>query len=401
MLKVKSHFDAEFEAKAQKMFNSLNEKERRRFAAVLYDLSNDLGYISKLLDISEKTIRRGSDELSMGKLLLPNRQREIGGGRKNKWNNKEINDAVMEVIQPYLAGDPTNPEIKWTNLSHVEISDILKKEKGVEISKNTVKKVLKANKFKKRKIQKRKSLKKVANRDTQFKEIQSAIECFKNTGDPIISTDTKKKEDIGGNVREGASLANGQIDGPDHSFSDLNEGKAVPHGIYDLRHNKAYIHIGNGSETAEFIIDSIIKWWEEYGKKHYSNAKKILILCDAGGANSYRHHIFKIEIIRLAQELGLEIVIKHYPSYASKWNPIEHRVFCHVHHAISGVFIRTFDEFRKLVNRAKTKTGLVVVATIIEKVYEIGKRADKEDWEGKIRFSDILPQWNYSASPVF
>ena len=126
-----------------------------------------------------------------------------------------------------------------------------------------------------------------------------------------------------------------------------------------------------------------------------------MILCDAGGANSYRHHIFKIEIIRLAQELGLEIVIKHYPSYASKWNPIEHRVFCHVHHAISGVFIRTFDEFRKLVNRAKTKTGLVVVATIIEKVYEIGKRADKEDWEGKIRFSDILPQWNYSASPVF
>lgn len=400
MLKTKQHFDTELEAKAQKMFNSLGEKDRRRFAAMLYDLSNDMGYISQLLNISEKTIRRGFAELSMESLRLPDRQREIGAGRKTKWSNKEINDAVMEVIQPYLAGDPTNPEIKWTNLSYIEISDLVKEEKDIEISKNTVKKVLKANNFKKRKIQKRKSLKKVANRNTQFKEIQSALQCFKNTGDPIISTDTKKKENIGGNVREGVSLANGQINGPDHSFGDLNDGKAVPHGIYDLRYNKAYINICNGSETAEFIVDSIIEWWKQHGQKCYPNATRILILCDAGGANSYRHHIFKTEIIRLAQEIGLEIVIKHYPSYASKWNPIEHRVFCHVHRVIYGVFIPTFNVFRHLINRAKTKTGLVVVATIIEKIYETGKRAVQSDWEGKIKFSDILPQWNYSASPV-
>lgn len=396
----KKKFDHDFEVTAQKHFASLNEKDKRRFSALMYKLSNHMSYICQMFDISEKTVRKGINELSEDELRCPNGQREVGGGRKKKWNNKTINDAVMEVIEPYIAGDPTNPEIKWTNLSYREIVDLLKEKKDIDISKNTVKKLLKANNFKKRKIQKRKSLKKVANRDTQFKEIQSSLQCFKNTGDPVISTDTKKKENIGGNVRTGVSLANGQIDGPDHSFADLNDGKAVPHGIYDIRHNRAYINICNGSETAEFIVDSIIEWWKQYGQKYYPNATRILILCDAGGANSYRHHIFKTEIIRLAQELGLEIIIKHYPSYASKWNPIEHRVFCHVHRVIYGVFIPTFNVFRQLINRAKTKTGLVVEATIIEKVYETGKRAVKSDWEGKIKFSDILPQWNYSASPV-
>ena len=192
--------------------------------------------------------------------------------------------------------------------------------------------------------------------------------------------------------------ANGQIDGPDHDFGKLDIGKAVPHGIFDLANNHATINIGRGAETAEFLINSILLWWETYGKKTYPDAKRILMLFDAGGANSYRHHLFKSELKRLANVMGIEIFIKHYPSYASKWNPIEHRVFPHVTRVISGVFIRTFEEFKNLVSRAKTKTGLQVIANDLDGNYETGARGKQEDWDGSINFSAILPKWNYACA---
>lgn len=148
-------------------------------------------------------------------------------------------------------------------------------------------------------------------------------------------------------------------------------------------------------------MDSLILWWENYGNELYPNAKKILILLDAGGANSYRHHLFKTAIIRLAKVIGIQIFIKHYPSYASKWNPIEHCVFCHVARVIKGVFIRTFKEFKKLVSRAKTKTGLQVTVNDLEGDYKIGLKGNKEDWEGVIQLGDTLPKWNYSCPAVF
>jgi len=191
------------------------------------------------------------------------------------------------------------------------------------------------------------------------------------------------------------------MDGPDHTFGGLNIGKAVPHGIYDISNNHAYINIGRGAETADFLVDSLILWWENYGKELYPNSQKILILIDAGGANSYRHHLFKASIMRLAKVMGIQVHIKHYPSYASKWNPIEHCVFCHVARVIKGVFIRTFEEFKKLVSRAKTKTGLQVTVNDLEGDYQIGLRGNKESWEGILQFEPVLPKWNYFCPPVF
>lgn len=124
------------------------------------------------------------------------------------------------------------------------------------------------------------------------------------------------------------------------------------------------------------------------------------MLFDAGGANSYRHHLFKIALQRLAKGMGIDVHIKHYPSYASKWNPIEHRVFCHVARVIKGVFIRSFDELKKLVARAKTKTGLIVTVNEIDGEYKTGASGKKKDWEGTIQFGSVLPQWNYSCQPA-
>ena len=319
---------------------------------------------------------------------------------KQCFPDPELNAAFIEVIEPYTAGDPMKPKLKWTNLYRSEIVDLLA-FRGFKISNNTVVKLLENNNFKKRKIQKRKSLKQVVDRDAQFNIINKARADFENSGDPVISIDTKKKEKIGENSRDGESYANGQVDGPDHTFGGLDIGTAVPHGIYDIANNHACIHIGKSAETAEFLVDSILLWWTNEGAKKYPNAKRILMLFDAGGANSYRHHLFKSELQRLANGMGIDIFIKHYPSYTTKWNPIEHRVFCHVARAIHGVFIRTFDEFQNLVARTKTKTGLTVTVRLIEGTYQTGARGQKEDWDGSIKFGDILPKWNYGCVPAF
>ena len=346
-------------------------------------------------------MRKGLIELLKEKLPNEGRQRKIGGGRKTKWDDPRVNEAFREIIEPFTAGDPMDEKIKWTNLSKHEIAELLL-TKGFRVSNGTVAKILKHNKFKKRKIQKRKSLKVVADRDQQFKKINKARKSFEKTGDPVISIDTKKKESLGKNHRDGECYSTGQINGPDHTYTSLNAGKGIPHGIYDIKNNHAMINIGTSHETAGFIIDSIILWWNTYGKNHYPDATRILMLCDAGGANSYLHHVFKKELQRLTDAIGIKIFIKHYPSYASKWNPIEHRVFCHVARVIKGVFIETIADLKKLIERTKTKTGLRVDVNVIDETYSIGKKTKKEELEKcNIRHDKIIPKWNYSVSGAF
>lgn len=391
----------EAEAAAKKYYDSISEKDKRRYAATLYLTvgPRSMTYICQLLGVNHKTIRKGLSELS-GDIPNPDRQRNKGGGRKNKCDEPDLNEAFCNIIKDFTAGDPMDESIKYTSLSKQEIVEMLALV-GHKVSRGTVSKLLKKHGFKKRKIQKRKSLKSVQGRDAQFHRINSDKEEFHQAGDPVISVDTKKKEAIGDNHREGECYANGQLNGPDHTYGSLNDGKAVPHGIYDLYNNHATIHIGTSNETAEFIVDSILLWWATYGLVNYPDAKRILILIDSGGANSYRHHIFKKELQRLADGIGIAIHIKHYPSYTSKWNPIEHRVFPHVSRVIKGVFIRTFDEFKKLVERAKTKTGLKVIATIIDKVYEKGKTATIDDVKQcTVTFDADEPRWNYIVSPA-
>lgn len=182
-----------FEKNSKKLYDSLGEKDARRYAGNLYLLTGDLSYISNLLNISEKTVRKGLKELNQEELPCSGRQRHHGGGRKSKWDCPKLNAVFNEVIEPYTAGDPMDPKIKWTNLSRPEIIELLA-EKGFTVTKNTIKKLLKNNSFKKRKIQKRKSLKVVQDRDAQFKKINEAKAQFIKEDQPVISVDTKKKK---------------------------------------------------------------------------------------------------------------------------------------------------------------------------------------------------------------
>jgi hypothetical protein len=187
----------------------------------------------------------------------------------------------------------------------------------------------------------------------------------------------------------------------DHDYIHLADGKIVPHGLYDIKQNKACINIGNSSETAEFACDSIKLWWEQSGKIDYPKATEILIFCDAGGSNSYRHNIFKVELQNLVNAINIPVRIAHYPPYTSKWNPIEHRVFPHVTKALSGVILKTEEDAQLVIAKTKTKTGLSVVANVIKKTYQTGKKV-AVDFMDKINIKreKSLGQFNYTILPM-
>ena len=191
------------------------------------------------------------------------------------------------------------------------------------------------------------------------------------------------------------------IEVSDHDYPHLADLKIAPHGIYDMKENKAYMNIGTSSETAEFICDSLKNWWLNHGIHEYPDSDEILIFCDAGGANSYRHHIFKIELQALANEINMRLKIVHYPPYTSKWNPIEHRVFPHITRALEGMPLNSVSEAKKQIESAKTKTGLTVVADVIKKTYQKGKKVAKDFMDHmKITFDETLPRLNYTVIPA-
>jgi hypothetical protein len=174
-----------------------------------------------------------------------------------------------------------------------------------------------------------------------------------------------------------------------------------PYGIYDVKLNKGYLVIGVSHDTSEFAIDSIKRWWFRRGRYDYPKATELLILADGGGSNSSRSWVFKEKLQEFSNQSGLEIRVAHYPPYTSKWNPIEHRVFPHVSRALEGIVLESHCQMRNLIEeRAKTKTGLIVKASIIEKIYELGKRSANVVKESiNIVFDIFLEKWNYTISP--
>jgi len=248
----------------------------------------------------------------------------------------------------------------------------------------------------------RNMLKKIAigtyeDRALQFELIFDMVNIF-STRSPILSIDCKKKERLGNLYRRGSRLSTEAINVLDHDYPSLSKEKVIPHGIYDLHQNKGYMSIGKCAETAEFIIDNLLWWWDNFGIHQYSNAKRMLLLCDCGGGNSYRHHAFKKELIRLADETGLDIIVCHYPPYASKWNPIEHRLFCHVHRAMEGILFTSYEVVQKAIQNTTTSTGLSVVVRLNLKNYSIGIKTTKNQVDyDRIQFRQKIPKLNYQV----
>ena len=308
--------------------------------------------------------------------------------------------ALFDVIDAYTAGDPMQENLRWTHLHPREIARLILEKHQIKTSNTVVKKLLRFHGFRRRKAQKKVTMGSVENRNEQFENIKRLREEYVAVGNPIISVDTKKKEKIGNFYREGRLYAQKTIEVNDHDFASYAEGVVIPHGIYDLAQNHGYIHLGTSKETSQFACDSILHWWLTAGIHLYPNATSILILCDGGGSNSSHYYIFKEELQRIVDCIGIEIRIAHYPPYCSKYNPIEHRLFPHVTRACQGVLFKSVEIVKDLISRTKTSTGLRVTVSLFEKVYETKRKPSEAFMKNMpIIFDKHLPKWNYRAIP--
>lgn len=271
---------------------------------------------------------------------------------------------------------------------------------GIKCSSYICKKLLEEKGCGKRKMSKSVALKDVENRNEQFENIFQFIDAYIKAGNPVISDDVKKKEVLGNFYRDGSCYCNEALKVYDHDFNTFSGGTVVPHGIYDIQKNIGYMMLSESKDTAEFNCDCIKSWWFNYGNKEYPNATSLLVLCDGGGSNSSRGYLFKECIQNLSNELGIEIRIAHFPSYASKHNPIEHKLFCHVSRQLKGSQLYNIENMADIVSKTSTKKGLKVFVNISTKIYETGKKVAEEFKKNcPIQFDDFLGKWNYVAVP--
>jgi hypothetical protein len=235
----------------------------------------------------------------------------------------------------------------------------------------------------------------------QFAYLNRQKQAFLAAGWPVISVDTKKKELIGNFKNYGQVWCQEATAVNDHDFEQNALGKAVPYGIYDLQHNRGYVYVGKSADTPQFAVEMIVRWWTTEGQDLYPNANQLLILADAGGSNGCRPRLWKQKLQELlADSLGLEVTVCHYPTGSSKWNPIEHRLFGPISINWAGKPLRTFEFMLACIRGTVTATGLQVKAFLVEDVYEKGIRVTKAFMETlSIEMHAVCPRWNYTIKP--
>lgn len=315
----------------------------------------------------------------------------------------ELTSWILEYVERNTAGSPTDETIKWTHLRPCDIVLYLQTNYQVEVGTTCVKRVLQAEGYRKRKPAKTQATGSSPDRGEQFRIISFLIGLFMLMEEnPIISIDTKKKEVLGALTRNQAVSTKGAKAVPvfDHDYSYLGIGKAIPHGIYDVKLNEGYLSLGNSHETAEFVVDNLEWWWETVGKYEYREATRILILCDSGGANGHRHHLFRKLLQQLARKIGRKLVIAHYPPYCSKYNPIERRLFAQVHRTIKETLLTDLEQVKELMKKTATKTGLQVEVRINDKFYPLKQPSLAEEVDAeRILRHPTLPKLSYTILP--
>lgn len=296
-------------------------------------------------------------------------------------------------------------ELKWTRKTTEKIAQELK-SLDIDVSPNTVCRVLKKLKYSlkvnhKKKESGIKNPPKPADRNKQFGYIADLREKFAKEGNPIISVDTKKKEQIGNFKNNGTSWQQDAILVNDHDFPSDARGKASPYGIYDTQKNKGTVLLGISYDTPRFAVESIESWWKTEGEKSYPNSNQLLILADSGGSNSSRSRVWKYKIQeKLCNQFGLTVNVSHYPPGSSKWNPIEHRLFSEISKNWAGRPLDSFETALKYIRTTKTATGLTVKAHFVRKKYEKGEKVtDKQMKDLSLKKDEMFPKWNYTLSP--
>src|SRR6266702_275391 len=319
-------------AKFGSLFPHLDERQRR---LLLGAEARALGHggiklVARAAEVREATVSLGVAELESGAEPL-GRARRAGGGRKRLADTDPgLVPALLALVEPEERGDPMSP-LRWTVKSTRNLADELTAA-GHPVSADTVDKLLHAQGFSLQGNAKTIEGKQHPDRDAQFRYINEQARAHQDSGDPVISVDTKKKELVGQFKNAGREWRpQGQpVATRTHDFPEDSAGKAVPYGVYDITGNAGWVSVGTDHDTAAFAVGSIRRWWKAAGGGDYPLARRLLITADAGGSNGYRTRAWKAELAALAVETGLEITVCHFPPGTSKWNKVEHRLFSHI-----------------------------------------------------------------------
>jgi len=381
----------------------LDERGRRRWAAVEARSLGRGGIIAvaNATGISDRTIRTGIKELEGRDSLALEQQRRGGGGRKSyKKLQPGLLEALDKLINPTTRGDPMSP-LRWTCKSTRTLAAELCKQ-GFQVSPSTVRGLLGKLGYSLQANRKTREGKQHPDRDAQFRHINARVLRQKRRGEPAVSVDTKKKETLGNKKNPGRTYERkGQPREVDtHDFPDEEKGKAVPYGVYDIHRNEAAVSVGISHDTAEFAVTAIDRWWQKLARKRYRRAKRLVITADSGGSNSSRNRLWKLELQRFADKTGLIVEVCHYPPGTSKWNKIEHRLFCHITRNWQGVPLETHEIVVESIGNTTTTEGLEVHVWLDGSRYEKGRKvSDQELDECLIIRNKFHGEWNYEIHP--
>ena len=310
---------------------------------------------------------------------------------------------MKSLTETRTAGDPDDPQIVFTDLTPTQLEYELE-TMGTPACDDTIRQWLDEQDLRLRKIRKVKAGGESPDRDAQFQNIAQLIKQYEQAGNPCFSVDTKAKEFQGQLFRKGRVRCSRAFEAFDHDFPSWADGVIIPHGIFDPFRNRGHINIGLSRDTTEFACDSIKWYWNRIAHRCYPHADSILMLLDCGGSNSAAKYIFKHDLQAVVNAIGLEIRVAHYPSYCSKFNPIERRFFPHISRACTGMLFDTLQRAVELMRKATTATGLKTTVNVIKRIYETGRNATdamKETIRKTIQFHDLLPKWNYTITPQF
>jgi Rhodopirellula transposase DDE domain len=391
------------ESKYRGLQDELSEFTRRRWAAVE---AVSLGWggvsaVSAATGLAHSTIRRGIRELNRGSAPPGARERRQGAGRKRiDVLDPQVRASLERLVEPESRGDPQSP-LRWTCKSTRRLAKELTAQ-GHPVGPTTVRHLLKAAGYSLQANRKTREGKSHPDRDAQFRYINRRVQAQQRQGQPAISVDTKKKETLGNLKNPGPEWRpKGRPREVEvHDFPDPRKGKAVPYGVYDLSHNEAWVSVGVSSDTAEFAVETIREWWQRLGRRRYPEARRLLITADSGGSNSCRNRLWKVELQGFADETGLEIEVCHFPPGTSKWNKIEHRLFCHVTRNWRGQPLETYEIVVHLIGSTTTESGLAVHADLDAAKYEKGRKVTDEEFATvNLRPSRFHGEWNYVIRP--
>lgn len=386
------------------LLGDLHERGRRGWAAAE---ARSLGRggiaaVAEATGMSDRTVRTGIAEFADPNAAESARQRRIGGGRnRRELEQPELLQSLQNLVDATTRGDPMSP-LRWTCKSTRVLAAELNKQ-GFQVSSTKVGELLRSQGYSLQGNRKTIEGKQYPDRDAQFQHIAARVKAYQRTGQPVISVDTKKKEPPGNIENAGKTYRRkgDPVRVTTHDFSDKELGKAVPYGVYDVTHNEAGVSVGISHDTAEFAIAAIHRWWSRMGKKRYANAKRLLITADCGGSNSPRTRLWRWTLQRFANETGMKVEICHYPPGTSKWNKIEHHLFCHITRNWQGVPLESHEIVVNLIGSTKTSTGLEVHAWLDESEYEKSKRvSDEQLAEVTIKRDDFHGEWNYQILPL-